>query len=193
MDFSYWDLKDKFTLTEASLLWTEQSPDYIFGSLKVKGEAAKIFDVLLEAVEKKEISLDFDNTVAREELTVWAKRRCPQSNLPHPKFLFFEERKIQEEEERKITAEEATKVAQQSYDRTAEGTRKRNEFIGVVKTMLVVCPDRCKNKADEITTDSVYEAVRAIANQLWGEKKPILREQVAKLVIEKLLKEFIKR
>jgi hypothetical protein len=191
MDFSYWDLKDKFTLVEAALLWTEQSPDYIFGSLKVKGEAAKVFDVLLEAVEKKELTLDFGNAVTREELTDWARRKCPKNDLPTPKFLFSKGREDLDEEE--ATSEEATKVAQESYDRTPEDTRKRNEFAGVVKTILVICPDRCKSDSGKITVDGVYETIKKISKDLWGVKKPILKERVAKAIIDKLLKDFSKR
>jgi len=191
MDFSYWDLKDKFTLVEAALLWTEQSPDYIFGSLRVKGEAAKVFDVLVEAVEKRELILDFANTVKREELTAWAKTACTKGNLPFPRFLSHQVREDADEQE--IASEDATQVAQESYDRTAEDTKKRNEFAGVIKTMLVVCPDDCKNHDGEMTVDGAYEAIKKISRDLWGTRKPILKEPIAKLIIEKHLKEFLKR
>lgn len=193
MDFSYWDLKDKFTLVEAALLWTEQSPDYIFGSLKIRGEAAKVFDVLMEAVEKKELILDFGNAVTRDALTTWARRKCAQGNLPVPRFLFYKVRADEEvEDEQEIASEDATMVAQESYDRTAEDTRKRDEFAGVVKTLLVVCPAHCKNSAGEVTVDSVYEAIKQLSKDLWGTKKPIVKEPIARLIIEKLLKAFSK-
>lgn len=191
MDFSYWDLKDKFTLVEAALLWTEQSPDYIFGSLKIKGEAAKVFDVLMEAVEKKELILDFGNAVTRDALTTWARRKCAQSDLPVPRFLFYKVREDEEGEDETVS-EDATMVAQESYDRTAEDTRKRDEFAGVIKTLLVVCPEKCKNRAGEVTVDSVYEAVKRLSKDLWGMKKPIVKEPIARLIIEKLLKAFSK-
>lgn len=187
MDFSYWDLKDKFTLTEIAMLWAEQAPDYIFDSSHLKGLAADIFDVLIESLEKRELILNSDSTIGRNELINWAKKQCKQKRLPVPKFLFYKTREELIEEE--VPAKEATKIAQQNYSRSEDDSEKRSEFAGVVKALLIFCPEKCKDAKGKITSESVYNVINDMVYPLWKKNKLPLKEQLAKAIISKILKE----